>query len=30
MEQEGIYRNFIIGRKQAVSWKLACIIRLMG
>lgn len=23
MEQEGIYRNFIIGRKQAVSWKLA-------
>lgn len=23
VEQEGIYRNFITGRKQAVSWKLA-------
>ena len=23
MEQEGIYRNFVQGRKQAVSWKLA-------
>ncbi len=23
MEQEGIYRNFILGRKQAVSWKIA-------
>ena len=23
MEQDGIYRNFIIGRQQAVSWKLA-------
>ena len=23
MKQEGIYRNFISGRKQAVSWKLA-------
>lgn len=23
IEQEGIYRNFITGRKQAVSWKLA-------
>ena len=22
MKQEGIYKNFIIGRKQAVSWKL--------
>ena len=23
VKQEGIYRNFIIGRKQAVSWKLS-------
>lgn len=23
MEQEGIYKNFVIGRKQAVSWKIA-------
>ena len=23
VEQEGIYRNFITGRKQAVSWKLS-------
>ena len=23
MKQEGIYKNFITGRKQAVSWKLA-------
>ncbi len=23
MEEEGIYRNFILGRKQAVSWKIA-------
>lgn len=23
MKQDGIYRNFITGRKQAVSWKIA-------
>ena len=23
LKQEGIYKNFITGRKQAVSWKLA-------
>lgn len=23
MEQDGIYKNFITGRKQAVSWKIA-------
>ena len=23
MEQEGIYKNFVSGRKQAVSWKIA-------
>ncbi len=23
MKQEGIYKNFIVGRKQAVSWKLS-------
>lgn len=23
MQQDGIYKNFITGRKQAVSWKIA-------
>ena len=23
MKEDGIYRNFITGRKQAVSWKIA-------
>ena len=23
LKQDGIYKNFIMGRKQAVSWKLA-------